>query len=229
MSTKKFFVALALVIGGGLAGSAAWNLSAQEGDRGFPPPEPALGVLASGGHREPAVTFLRSLGARSGAERKGPRGRLSLFIPGPEQLHYYGDKRGVVTFLKNLPAGGAEVRLLVRDVRRLESIGDKSSVLTFLSELSKSGGIVTLLLTDLPGLASFGSDASLLTFVRALPKGSSVHVYAAPRTLTRFGSDADLLAFFSALNVPFSVHLDDPDLDVFVKRWEALDQGKKGD
>ncbi|MHC4599383.1 MAG: hypothetical protein ACYS47_10295 [Planctomycetota bacterium] len=227
MKRKKIFAASVLVAAGALMASAGWALFAQEGSEGFPPAEPVLGVLAQSGHRDTTVSFLQKMGTPSPLERGTPKGTMTLFVPGPEQLFYYGDKAGVVTFLKNLPPGGALVQVLVRDLRQLEAIGDKAAVLSFLNNLGKRGGRMEILLTDLPGAANYGRKASIFSFFRALPKGSALHVFTSARTITRWGADADLLGFFSALSIPYQVHIDHPDLDVFIKRWVALDAAKK--
>jgi hypothetical protein len=227
MKRRKIVVASILVVAGALAGSAGWALFAQEGVEGFPPAEPVLGVLAQSGHRDSTVSFLQKMGTSSPLEHGTPKGTMTLFVPGPEQLYYYGDKAGVITFLKNLPPGGALVQVLVRDLRQLEAIGDKAAVQSFLATLGKRGGRMEILLTDLPGMANHGRKASIFSFFRALPKGSTLHVFTSARTLSRWGADADLLGFFSILPMPYQVHIDHPDLDVFIKRWVALDAAKK--
>lgn len=210
--------ALALVLGLGLTSRA------QEPPAG-PVYEPALGVLASTGHRTPAVTFLEHLGRSNPSEKAGGNG-LSLFVPGPEQLLQYGDKHGVITFLNTMPKGAGVVQILVRDTGRLERVADKSQTAEFLKAVANRGGAVELFLVDLPGLARHGSRDSLIGFARRLPAGSLVHLYATPRQLSFHGDDADVLAFLDALRAPVEFHLDDPFLPALLQAWVAADQAR---
>ncbi|GEM_PF-4241898 len=224
-SRRTFSIALiASVVAAVCTAAACFTLQAQEGAPAVG--EPALGVLSSAGHKTGAVTFLEHLQKVRGPGEH-PGGALSLYIPDPEQLYHYGDKKGVVTFLSHLPSGGGYVRLLVRDVERLERIAHKSQVLGFLDALSRRNAAMELLILDFRGLALAGRRAPLLGFLKKLPRYSSVHLYASPRDLTRYGDDADLLGFLDASPVPVEIHLDDPFLPAMLQAWVAADEARE--
>ncbi|MHC5040009.1 MAG: hypothetical protein ACYTHM_22105 [Planctomycetota bacterium] len=225
-SRKLLFVGIFVGVGV-LAASAALTLKAQEGDPVPPPQEPILNVLASHGDKTSTLTLLKNLSAPLPGREKSVKGGLSFFIPGPEQLVYFGDKRGVITFLRNLPRRTASAQILVRDAYRLEKIADKAETLTFLRALGERDAALDLLIVDLRGLAHVGKRASLVTFARNLPKSSMVHFYTTPTEMVQYGADADLLGFIAALTCPVEVHLDDPMLAIWLRRWEAQGEDEK--
>jgi hypothetical protein len=222
MKNRRILMVFSLLCLAILAGFVGWELLAQEGPNLLPEPEAALGVLASTGNRPATRSFLDGLKGFARGERGQARGSIRMFIPDPVQLHQYGEKAGVVSFIENLPRGGAKIQILVRDVSNLDAVGDKEHVLSFLAAVGKRGGTVDLLLADLAGLARYGKKTSILAFVRALPAGSRVSIYTSPRAVSQFGSDPEVLGFLKALPAPFEILLDSPYYDVLIKRWEAF-------
>ncbi|MHC5037168.1 MAG: hypothetical protein ACYTHM_07630 [Planctomycetota bacterium] len=218
MKNRQILGAFSLLCLGILAGFAGWELLAQEGPNRLPATESALRVLASTGDQPATRSFLDGLKGSSGGERDQARGSISMFIPDPLQLHQFGGKDGVVSFIENLPRGGAKIQILVRDMSDLDAVGDKEHVLSFLAAVGKRGGTVDLLIADLAGLARYGKKTSILAFVLALPAGSRVSIYTSPRAVSQFGSDPEVLGFLKALSAPFEILLDSPDYDVLIKR-----------
>ncbi|MHC4777827.1 MAG: hypothetical protein ACYTFG_04530 [Planctomycetota bacterium] len=226
---KRLILALfSLLCLGTLAGFAGWELLAQEGPSRLPVAESALGVLASTGNQPATRSFLDGVKGSSRGELGQARGSISMFIPDPVQLNQFGEKVGVVSFIQNLPRGGARIQILVRSMSDLDAVGDKEHVLSFLAAVGKQGGTVDLLLADLAGLARYGKNTSILAFVRALPAGSRVSIYTSPRAVAQFGADPEVLGFLEALPAPFEILLDSPYYDVLIKRWEAFSAAAGG-
>lgn len=202
--------------------AAAAALRAQEGDAPPPGEDPALWVLALNGHRTPAVSFAKALAVRKDERR----GRISLFVPAPDQLAQYGDKAGVATFFAQLPRDGAHVSLLVRSVDDLVRHGDRTPTLAFLKLLAEVGASFEVMIVDAPGLAREGRKASLLAFARALPPRTVLHLYATPLEVARAGADAGLIGFLDAVPCVVEVHLDDPMLPALLRQWAGGPRGK---
>jgi len=221
MKTRAILLGCATVL---LVAGSLWTglrLEAQDPEEAPSSPEPALGILAASGHRTPAVAFLKALSQPLPGNRKRPKGAVSIFLPGPEQLSQYGNKAGLVTFLSNLPGGAANVQILVRDLARWEAVADDASALHFLRTLSRAGGAVDLLVTDVAGLPRFGARRSIHSFLKNLPAGSVIHLYTTPSEVVKLGSDAHLLSFIGVAPCAVEVHLDDPFTPVYLRAWEA--------